>query len=79
MPEKLVEVKKESGQTGRTVSIDAVREQILKYEKDVKTYLDRLDASVDSYKFSVEKLDGGISVDLSFRATIHPRDSARPR
>ena len=75
MTEKIVEMSKEGEQTEHHVSLDNVRQQILRYENEIKTYLDKLEASVDSYRFSVEKHDSAITVDVSFRATIHPKSS----
>jgi len=76
MPEKLVEMSKEGGQTEHYVSLDNVRQQILRYENEIKAYLDKVEASMDSYRFSVEKHGSGLTVELSFRATIHPKASA---
>ncbi len=56
-------------------SLDKVRERILAYEHEVKEYLDHLGANVDYYKFSVEKHEDGISVEVSIKATIRPKAS----
>jgi hypothetical protein len=58
------------------VSVDGVRHQLLSYENQIKEYLDKLEATVDNYKFSVEKHDEGLTIDMALRATIHVKKSA---
>ena len=57
------------------VSMDNVRNQISSYEHQIREYLDKLDATVDTYKFSVEKHGDGLTVDISLRATIQSKAS----
>jgi hypothetical protein len=57
------------------VSIDSVRNQITSYEHKIREYLEKLDANVEAYKFSVEKAGDGLVIDISFRATIHSKVS----
>jgi hypothetical protein len=57
------------------VSLDSVRNQVLSYEHQIKEYLNKLDATVDTYKFSVEKHGDGLTVDISLKATIHSKAS----
>lgn len=65
------EMKKESAQEHR--SLENVRTQILAYEHQIKDYLDHLNANVEYYKFSVEKHGEGVTVEVSFKATIEPK------
>jgi hypothetical protein len=59
------------------VSVDGVRHQLLSYEHQIKEYLDKLEATVDTYKFSVEKHDDGLTFDMALRATIHVKKSTQ--
>jgi len=54
-------------------SLDNVRERILAYEHEIKQYLDQLNANVEYYKFSVEKHGDGLTVEVSFKATVRPK------
>lgn len=54
-------------------NLDNVRERILAYEREIKNYLDHLDANVEYYKFSVEKHGDGVTVEVSVKATIRPK------
>jgi hypothetical protein len=58
---------------GGAVSLDNVRNQLLSYEHQIKEYLDKLEATVDTYKFSVEKHGEGLTVDIALRATVRPK------
>lgn len=55
------------------ISIDNVKNQIQSYEHQIREYLSKIDATVDTYKFSVEKHGEGITIDISFKATIQPK------
>ena len=56
-------------------NLDDVRKQLLAYENQIKEYLSKVNANMDSYKFSVEKHGEGIVVDIAMRATIQPKGS----
>ncbi|MGD0395369.1 MAG: hypothetical protein ABSB26_00475 [Nitrososphaerales archaeon] len=60
---------------GGHVSLDDVRDRISSYEHQIREYLDKLDATVDAYKFSVEKHGDGLTIDISLRATIQSKAS----
>lgn len=45
----------------------------MSYESQIKEYLDNLEATVDTYKFSVEKHGDGLSIDMALRAAIHAK------
>jgi hypothetical protein len=53
------------------ISVDEVKHQLISYEHQIKEYLDKLEATVDTYKFSVEKHGEGLTIDMALRATIH--------
>jgi hypothetical protein len=53
------------------LSVDGVRHQLMSYEHLIKEYLDKLEATVDTYKFSVEKHGEGLTIDMALKATIH--------
>lgn len=59
------------------MSVDSVRHQLLSYEHQMKEYLDKLEATVDTYKFSVEKHGEGLTIDVALRATIHVKSSQK--
>jgi ABC-type transporter Mla subunit MlaD len=42
-------------------NLDDVRKQLLAYENQIKEYLGKVNASIDTYKFSVEKHGDGIT------------------
>jgi hypothetical protein len=53
------------------ITVDSVKHQLLSYENQIREYLDRLEATVDTYKFSVEKHGEGLTLDMALKATIH--------
>jgi len=65
-----------SGKEEGEVSIDNVKDKILSYEHQIKDYLTKIDAKVDTYRFSVEKHGEAITIDISFRATIQPKEQS---
>lgn len=54
-------------------TLDAIGSQLGTYEKQLRGYLRSLDAKVDSYHFTVEKHDGGMTIDVAIRTTIKPK------
>ncbi len=54
-------------------SLETVRKQLVAYGDEIQEYLGKVDAKVDSWKFSFEKKDEGLTVDIAFRATVHPK------
>ena len=75
---KATEIRKNVNESVRD-NLDDVRKQLLAYENQIKEYLNKVDANVDSYKFSVEKHGEGITVDIAMRATIQPKGSKDSR
>jgi hypothetical protein len=67
MTEKLVEV------GGEHASIDQMRRQFSEYEHHIREYLRTLDATVESYKFAVEKDGEAFTFDVAIRATVRPK------
>ncbi|MGA2666137.1 MAG: hypothetical protein ABSF83_14450 [Nitrososphaerales archaeon] len=57
-------------------NLESVGSQIRAYEKQFKDFLDRFDASVEDYKFSVEKKGEEIIIDVGLRARIRPKHRA---
>jgi len=57
-------------------SMDNAKQQLMTYGNQIQEYLGEIDAKIDTYKFSIEKRDGGLSVDIAFRATISPKAEA---
>ena len=56
-------------------NLDEVRKQLLAYQNQIKEYLGKVNANIDSYKLSVEKHGDGITVDIAMRATIQSKGS----
>jgi len=54
-------------------SLDTVRKQLVTYGDEIQEYLGKVDAKVDSWKFTIEKQNEGLTVDIAFRATVHPK------
>jgi hypothetical protein len=57
------------------VSLDTVRHQLMSYERQLKELLDKLEATVDTYKFSVEKQGEGLIVDMALKASVHVKST----
>ena len=68
------EMKEKEGKSGHTVnlsqSMENVKSQLISYGNQIQEYLGKIDAKVENYKFSIEKTDGGLSIDCHFKATI---------
>jgi small nuclear ribonucleoprotein (snRNP)-like protein len=57
-------------------SIDTIRNQLTTYGGQIQEYLKNMNATIDDYKFSIEKKDnGGLTVDIMFKATIQATQS----
>ena len=54
-------------------SLDDAKAQLVSYGNQIQEYLGEIDAKVETYKFSIEKQDEGLSVDIAFRATVRPK------
>lgn len=57
------------------MSMEGVKQQLLSYEHQIRGYLDKLEATVDTYKFSVEKHGEGLTFDMALKATIHVKST----
>ena len=55
-------------------STASVKQQLTDYGSQVQNYLNKVDAKIDGFKFSIEKHKEGLIVDFSFRAMIRPKD-----
>jgi hypothetical protein len=74
MTEKLVAVE------GEHETLEHMRRQFSEYEHHIREYLKTLDATVDAYKFSVEKNGDAFTFDVAIRATVRPkRNTATPK
>ena len=51
--------------------MENVKNQLMSYEHQIREYLDKLEATVDTYKFSVEKHGEGLTIDMALKATVH--------
>jgi len=55
-------------------SVGGVKQHLTNVGNQVQDYLDKVDAKIDGFKFTLEKHGEGLTVDLSFRATLHPKN-----
>jgi hypothetical protein len=53
--------------------LEAMGRQIRSYERQVREYLAKIDANVDTYNFSVEKNGDALTIEVGLRATIRAR------
>ena len=58
------------------VTLEATRQQVEQFGKQIREYLNKVEANVEGYKFSVEKRGEGIEVEVEFKALIHPKTRA---
>lgn len=57
-------------------SIDNIKTHLSTYGNQIQEYLRNVNATVDDYKFTIEKKgNSGISVDIVFKATIQGSES----
>lgn len=47
-----------------------VRDQIATYGSQIQDYLNNINANFETYKFNVEKIDNGLSIEIALKATI---------
>jgi len=70
--EKIVDVK--GG--GKSLSTQEIQARLATYRREIREYLNSLEANVESYKFSVEKEGEGVVIDVAIRAAVHPKNRA---
>jgi hypothetical protein len=63
-------------QKGRE-SWNSVQEQIQSFGSQIRDYLNQVQADIETYKFSVEKRESGLAIDVMFRATLKPKASEK--
>jgi DNA anti-recombination protein RmuC len=56
-------------------SLENVQNQLSMYGTQIRDYLNNMEADIESYRFAVEKLDNGLSVDVLFKATIRTKET----
>ena len=56
-------------------SIDSIKTQLSTYGTQIQEYLKNVNATVENYKFSIEKKDNGLAIDIEFRATVQGMES----
>jgi predicted phage gp36 major capsid-like protein len=50
--------------------VENIQKQISDFGNQIKEYLNRIDADIQGYKFSVQRVPNGLDIDLLFKATI---------
>ena len=58
------------------ITLDDVRHQMAAFANDIEDYLNRYDADVEKSKFSAEKRDDGLEVEIEIKALMHPKPKA---
>jgi hypothetical protein len=56
-----------------SANLEGVGDQISTYARQLKGYLENLDAKIDSYRFSIQKEDNGMTIELNLKTTIKPK------
>lgn len=55
-------------------SLDTVKTQLSDMGSQIQSYLSNVDATIENYKFNVEQIDGGIHVDIAFKARVGTKE-----
>jgi predicted nucleic acid-binding Zn-ribbon protein len=58
-------------------TLDDARQQLTTYGNQIQEYLGKIDAKVETYRFSVEKIENGLLVDIAFKATMQSPGSTK--
>ena len=53
--------------------MEEIQKKMATYGSEIKDYLQNVEASVDDYKFTVEKQGDGLEIDVQFKANIRPK------
>jgi hypothetical protein len=56
-------------------SFSTIQNQLQTYGNQIGDYLKTMNANVEDYKFAVEKIDNGLTVDVRFKATIKAQNT----
>jgi uncharacterized coiled-coil DUF342 family protein len=56
-------------------NLENIQNQLSVYGTQIRDYLNNMEADIESYRFAVEKLDNGLSVDVLFKAKIRTREN----
>jgi len=58
-----------------TISLEDAKAKLTSFGTQIQEYLDKVDANVENYKFSIEKTNGGIAVDVAFKAIVKGKET----
>jgi hypothetical protein len=58
-----------------TISLEDAKAKLISFGNQIQEYLDSVDANIEKYKFSIEKADGGIAVDVAFKAMVKGKET----
>lgn len=64
---------------GTRFNLEGVRKQMLQFGHQMEDYLNKIEANVEGYKFSVEKRGDGVELEVEFKAVIRPKTRAIPK
>ncbi len=63
---------------GEHPSMSHIRREILTYGDEIHSFLEHVHADVETYKFTVEKREEGLEVDINFKALIRSKPDLKP-
>ncbi len=63
-----------AGQQKMNQSLDNVQNQLALYGDQIRKYLNGMQAGIEGYRFAVEKIENGLTVDVLFKATIKGKE-----
>jgi hypothetical protein len=61
---------------GQRLTLEELRGRMTAYENELRGYLKSHEATIETYRFAVEKEGDGFVVDLAVKASLHPRNKA---
>lgn len=67
MAEKIMEA------AGEHVNLEETRKRMATYAHQIRELLEGSNATVETYKFAVEKEGDGFAVDIAIRASVQPK------
>jgi hypothetical protein len=68
--EKIMDVK--GG--GQRLTLEQLRGRMSTYQTEIRDFLESHEATVETYRFSVDKEGDGFSVEVMVKASIHPKN-----
>lgn len=64
---------------GVRFNVENVRKQMLQFGHQMEDYLNKIEANVEGYRFTVEKRGDGVGLEVEFKALIRPKTRNIPK